>query len=104
MTAPGVAAAASIKATTCNAIDASKAMNDLPASDDCATGVAANGARSSAAVSPKTTPVSPTTTISSTARSFDRTNGDLLAITKVSGAATGEIAFGGNFTAVVTPD
>ncbi len=33
-----------------------------------------------------------------------RTNGDILAITKVQGAAADLIAIGGNFTAVVTPD
>ncbi len=99
MAAPGVASAAVIKATTCNVVDASKAMNDLPASADCPTG----GTREAQAVRPNTSPVSPTTTIGS-AHSFDRTNGDILAITKVQGAPTGEIAFGGNFSAVITPD
>ena len=104
MAAPGVAAAAPIKSTSCHVIDAAKAMNDLPASADCATAVTATGTRAALAVSPNTSPVSPTTTISSTARSFDRTNGDILAITKVQGALVGEIAFGGNFSAVITPD
>jgi hypothetical protein len=103
MAAPGVATAAPVKAATCTAIDAPKALNDLPASDDCVT-ASARSVRAAAAVSPKTSPVSPTTTISSTPLSFDRTNGDLLAITKVVGAASGELAFGGNFTAVITPD
>jgi hypothetical protein len=103
MTAPGVAAAASPIAVTCNAIDAPKAMNDLPASDDCATAPATTRVRATAAASPRTTPVSPTTPISGTPLNFDRTNGDILAITKIDGAATGEIAFGGNFTAVITP-
>jgi trimeric autotransporter adhesin len=101
VTASGVATAAPIKAKTCNVVDASKAMNDLPASADCVT--AATGTRAAQAVRPATSPVSPTTTIGS-AHSFDRTNGDILAITKVQGAAAGEIAFGGNFSAVITPD
>ena len=45
MAAPGVATAAPIKATTCNVIDASKAMNDLPASADCATAAPREHAR-----------------------------------------------------------
>ncbi|HEY3923435.1 MAG TPA: PQQ-binding-like beta-propeller repeat protein [Acidothermaceae bacterium] len=102
LAAPGVATAAT-RATACNAINAPKAMNDLPASADCPTTVATNGTRATQAVRPSITPVSPTTTISGP-RSFDRTNGDLLAITKVEGAAVGEIAFGGNFSAVITPD
>jgi hypothetical protein len=104
MTAPGVATAAPNKAKTCTAVDASKAMNDLPASADCATAVPVTGTRAAPAVRPNTSPVSPTTTISSSPLNFDRTNGDILAITKVAGAATGELAFGGNFTAVITPD
>jgi hypothetical protein len=104
VTAAGVATAAPLKATTCNAIDASKAMNDLPASADCTTAVSPTGTRATQAVRPNTTPVSPTTPISGTPLNFDRTNGDILAITKISGAATGELAFGGNFTAVITPD
>jgi hypothetical protein len=104
ITAPAIASAAQIKAATCNAIDASRALNDLPASDDCAVAVATKGASVTEAVHPNVSPVSPTTTISSTPKSFDRTNGDLLAITKIQGAAVGEIAFGGNFTAVITPD
>jgi hypothetical protein len=103
MTAPAIAAAASISSTACTAINAPKAMNDLPASADCPTAVATKGARVTQAVSPKITPVSPTTPISGPLN-FDRTNGDILAITKVSGAATGELAFGGNFSAVITPD
>ena len=35
---------------------------------------------------------------------WDQTNGDILAITKVAGASRDLIAFGGNFTAVITPD
>jgi hypothetical protein len=103
ITAPAIATAAPIKTAACNAIDASKAMNDLPASADCAT-ASAKGARTSDAVRPATSPVSPTTTISSTALNFDRTNGDILAITKIAGAPVGELAFGGNFSAVITPD
>ena len=44
------------------------------------------------------------TLISSTPLSYSTTNGDILAITKVAGAATPLIAIGGNFTAVVTRD
>jgi trimeric autotransporter adhesin len=103
VTAPAVASAAPLKSNSCNVVDASKAMNDLPASADCATTSAAS-TRSTRAVRPGTSPVSATTTISGAARSFDRTNGDILAITKIPGAAVGEIAFGGNFSAVITPD
>ena len=103
MTAPSVATAAT-RTTTCNVVDAPKAMNDLPASADCATSVATSGGRTTGVRQPSITPVSSTTPISSTALNFDRTNGDLLAITKVDGAASGELAFGGNFTAVITPD
>ncbi len=35
---------------------------------------------------------------------FAQTNGDILAITKIAGASQNLIAFGGNFTAVITPD
>ncbi len=45
-----------------------------------------------------TTPINPTPLL------MDSTNGDLLAITKIAGAPTPEIAIGGNFTAVITPD
>ena len=88
MTAPGLATAAvaAPRAATCNAIDAPKAMNDLPASADCATVAATKGARATQAVQPRTSPVSPTTPISGPL-SFDRTNGDILAITKVDGSA-----------------
>ena len=48
------------------------------------------------------TPVAPTTPISTTPSPFDRTNGDLLAITKIDG--TNDLAFGGNFSLVYTPD
>lgn len=104
MAAPGVATAAPIKAATCNAIDAPKAMNDLPASADCATAVTTKGTRAAEAVHPNVSPVSPTTTISSTPLNFDRTNGDILAITKIDGALVSELALGGNFSAVITPD
>ena len=42
------------------------------------------------------------TPISMTPLPFDRTNGDLLAITKIDG--TNDLAFGGNFSLVYTPD
>ncbi|MGZ4756603.1 MAG: PKD domain-containing protein [Acidimicrobiia bacterium] len=35
---------------------------------------------------------------------FAQTNGDILAVTKVAGASRDLIAFGGNFSAVITPD
>lgn len=46
----------------------------------------------------------PATTISSTPKAFSTTDGDILAITKVSGLATAAIAIGGNFQHVITPD
>jgi hypothetical protein len=82
---------------TCNAIDAPKSMNDMPASADCAT----PGSLHSNLV-PLVTPVAPTSPIAATPLAFDRTNGDLLAITKISG--TNDIAISGNFTLVYTPD
>ena len=91
-------AATSTAGSTCTAIDAPKSMNDMPASADCptpGTGLRAN-------VTPLVTPVTATSPISSTPLAFDRTNGDLLAITKVSG--TNDIAIAGNFTLVYTPD
>lgn len=45
----------------------------------------------------------PSTTIGARLR-FATTNGDILAITKVSGTSRNLIAFGGNFTKVITPD
>ncbi len=45
----------------------------------------------------------PSTPIGSRIR-FATTNGDILAITKVNGTARNLIAFGGNFSAVITPD
>ncbi|UQX89370.1 hypothetical protein M6D93_05035 [Jatrophihabitans telluris] len=46
----------------------------------------------------------PPTTAIQPAIPFDQTNGDILAVTKVVGSAVPLIAFGGNFTAVITPD
>ena len=91
-------AATTTAATKCNGIDAPKSMNDMPASADCPTA----GAVLHSNLAPAATPVQATSPISSTPLAFDRTNGDLLAITKISG--TNDIAFGGNFTAVFTPD
>ena len=91
-------AATTTAATKCNAIDAPKSMNDMPASADCPT----PGAVLHSNLAPAATPVQATSPISSTPLAFDRTNGDLLAITKISG--TNDIAFGGNFTSVFTPD
>jgi hypothetical protein len=91
------AAAAPSTAAACTAIDAPKAMNDLPASADCPT----PGARPTH-VTKLVTPNAASTPISMTPLSFDRTNGDLLAITKIDG--TNDLAFGGNFSQVYTPD
>src|SRR5450631_325008 len=93
--------AASAATTTagpkCNAIDAPRAMNDMPASADCPTPGTLHSN-----LAPLVTPVQATSPISATPLAFDRTNGDILAITKISG--TNDIALGGNFTAVFTPD
>jgi hypothetical protein len=93
--APPAAAAGSGRAPACNAIDAPKAMNELPASDDCPSSSASGGGAAAAQVAP-------TTLINASPLSFDRTNGDILAITKIAG--TNDLAFGGNFTLVYTPD
>jgi hypothetical protein len=85
-------------ATTCTAIDAPKKLNIIPASSDCEAET--KSGLSIAAV----TPVAPATVISSTPKSYSRTDGDILAITKVNGAATNSIAIGGNFKHVITPD
>jgi hypothetical protein len=92
------AAAISTRTGSCNAIDAPQAMNELPASDDCPSS-SASGAPDTGSAD---TLVAPTTVINATPLSFDRTNGDILAITKVNG--TNDLAFGGNFTLVYTPD
>jgi hypothetical protein len=97
-TVVAASAATTTAASTCPAIDAPKGMNDLPASDDCPT----PGALHSNLTPAATGGVTATTPISMTPLAFDRTNGDILAITKVSG--TNDIAFGGNFTLVYTPD
>lgn len=91
-------AATTTAKSTCSAIDAPESMNDMPASADCPT----PGSGLHANVTPAVTPVTATSPISSTPLAFDRTNGDILAITKISG--TNDIAFGGNFTLVYTPD
>ena len=90
-------AATSTAGSTCSAIDAPRSMNDMPASADCPTPGALHSS-----VAPLVTPVQATSPISATPLAFDRTNGDILAITKISG--TNDIAFGGNFTLVYTPD
>ena len=83
--------------STCTAIDAPKSMNDMPASADCPTPGAAARQRRAAGhpgrgdLADQLDPAA-----------FDRTNGDLLAITKISG--TNDIAIAGNFTLVYTPD
>ena len=65
--------------------------------DDCPT----PGTRTTK-VQTLVTPHAASTPISTTPLAFDRTNGDLLAITKVDG--TNDLAFGGNFSLVYTPD
>jgi hypothetical protein len=96
-TVVAASAATTTAGSSCPAIDAPKGMNDIPASDDCPTPGALH-----ANVTPAASGVTATTPISMTPLAFDRTNGDILAITKVSG--TNDIAFGGNFTLVYTPD
>ena len=101
MTAPAASAnphPLSVRTHKCDAIDAPAAMNPIPASADCGIDLTASTSSRAAAG-----PVPPTTTISSTPIAFDTTDGDILTITKVSGAATGEIAIGGNFAHVITP-
>jgi hypothetical protein len=89
--------ASASSASTCNAVDAPKGMNDLPASADCPTpGAPAVHAN---ALGPAITPIA-TTTIDSTPLTFARTNGDILAVTKV---GPDELAIGGDFTNVVEP-
>jgi hypothetical protein len=90
------AAVGSAATTTCTAIDAPTAMNDLPASADCGTTGARTGLARTAAAVASTTP------LSTTPLPFDHTNGDILAITNIDG--TNDIAFGGNFSLVYTPD
>jgi PQQ-like domain len=103
LSSAGVATAATGK-STCSAINAPKAMNDLPASADCGVTAPATGGIRANALSAAAKTVSATTPISSTPIPFDKTNGDILAITKISGAPVGELAFGGNFSSVSTPD
>ena len=100
LSSAGVAAATTAK-SGCSAINAPRAMNDLPASADCGLNAAPTGGVRANVLSAAAKTVSPTTHLSSSPIAFDRTNGDILAITKVAG---GELAFGGNFTSVITPD
>ncbi len=93
----GVAPAATAVTAACPAILAPAGMNPLPANDDCP----APGARTTK-IRTLVTPQAASTPISTTPLPFDRTNGDLLAITKVDG--TNDLAFGGNFSLVYTPD
>ncbi|HEY5051603.1 MAG TPA: fibronectin type III domain-containing protein [Acidothermaceae bacterium] len=95
-TAAGAYAASAPAATAaCTAINAPPGMALLPASDDCPT----PGARTTLV---KAAAVPPTTPISETALTYDHTNGDLLAITKVDG--TNDLAIGGNFSLLYTED
>jgi hypothetical protein len=91
------AAAAPVATTSCPAILAPTGMNPLPANDDCPT----PGARTTK-VQTLVTPHAASTPISTTPLTYDHTNGDLLAITKIDG--TNDLAIGGNFSLVYTPD
>ena len=80
------------------------AMNPIPADDNCGPGGASSPRLTDASGASTTSSASATTPISATPLAFDTTNGDILAITKIAGAAIDELAFGGSFTAVITPD
>jgi hypothetical protein len=64
----------------------------------------ATTAVNAAAVTPLAATVPASTPISETPLAMSTTNGDILAIRKIAGAPTNELAIGGNFTAVITPD
>lgn len=53
---------------------------------------------------PHVAPVAPRTTLSSTPLAFSRTDGDILAITRIAGLKTPALAIGGNFRHVITRD
>src|SRR5450631_2145425 len=100
-TAGAISAASASTATgTCTAVNGPAALNDLPATADCGQAAPAVSGLQAAALSPNFGSLSPTTVINSPPLTFSRTNGDILAITKVNGASN-ELAIGGNFTAVV---
>lgn len=86
----------------CTAHDAPLRLNPIPASNDCDDTLPRPNAARSATVTPQAALLD--TTLSSTPLAYSQTNGDILAIAKVAGSATDEIAIGGNFTAVITPD
>ena len=92
---------ASATAGICTAVNGPAALNDIPARADCAD--ATRGRRRAVqdeVVTPNFGSAKPTTLISSTPIAFSHTNGDVLAITKVNGAAN-ELAIGGNFSTIV---
>jgi hypothetical protein len=100
----GLAAAmpsAAEAAPACAVRDAPLSLNPIPASNDCARTLTREQAIGTDAVSPRALLG---TTLSSTPLSYSRTNGDILTIGKIDGAAIDEIAIGGNFSAVITPD
>jgi Domain of unknown function (DUF5122) beta-propeller len=99
----GVATATTAK-SACTAINAPAAMNDLPASADCGVAAPVTGGIHADSLLAAAKTVTPTTHLSSTPIAFDKTNGDILAITKIAGAPVAELAFGGNFSSVTTPD
>jgi hypothetical protein len=92
--------ASAASGATCNAIDAPKAMNDLPASADCPTPGAT--AVHSNALAPSITSIA-TTTIGSTPLTFDRTDGDVLVVAGIDGQPDW-LAIGGDFGQVIVPD
>ena len=95
-----VAVSASAASSTCNAVDAPKAMNDLPASADCPTPGSSGGLHANA-LAPAVTLIA-TTQISSTPLNFDRTDGDVLAVTGIDGQSDW-LAIGGDFGTVIIP-
>ena len=87
-------------AGTCTAINGPAALNDIPATADCAdVSPAAASTLQAEVVTPNFGSVKPSTLISSTPIPFAHTNGDVLAITKVNGASN-ELAIGGNFSTI----
>ena len=99
-TTAGAIPAAFASTGTCTAVNGPAALNDLPATADCGSASPAASALQDEALSPNFGSLKPTTLISSTALKFSHTNGDILAITEVSGASN-ELAIGGNFSIVV---
>lgn len=100
---PLAQAEAAPAAPVCKVADASLAMNPIPASADCAP-TTTHRPLATAALAAAAASLPAGSTAIHGAVPFDTTNGDILAITKINGAASNLIAFGGNFTAVITPN